>query len=860
MAIDKKVKNRTDVKKSQARKSAPKNNGHNSNSNKRKKKKKLGFKTLLKRTFFTIFFLILTAMVVGAGYIFAVIKSTPPLDLQAVLNLSQPTSLYDKDGVFMDNLHSEIDRTIVSYDQIPQYLKDGFVSIEDQRFQNHRGIDPIRIAGSIVTDINKLFKGQRSFHGGSTITQQLLKNTVLSDENSAIQRKIKEIWYALNLEKELSKDEILNQYLNTIPLGGTAYGVEAAANLYFGKSVSELNLIQCAYISGIAQAPTYYSAYNENNIKDPSPYITRTKSVLGKMYELNKITQTEYDQAIADINAGKLQFTSTKKSYTLEYEWYINPTISQVKKDLKEKYKYSDEEVSKLLANGGLKITTNMDRELQDYTQNLLDNYSSENVGYEETYYSGTNTPLFQASATVVDYKTGKVLAMIGGRGSHGANSTNRAYTTLRPVGSTTKPLTVYGPAINEKILTAGSTIDDSPLDDSTGKSLNGGSTWDLKNDDKTFAGNISLREGLRQSKNIVAVKVLNTIGLKTALSYGEKFGLVYNNVSKSGAAALALGQFNGDGDGGNTFIMSSAFGVFGNGGVYTEPRLYSKVVDASGNVLLDSEANIKTKQIFSEQTAWIMYDLLKGSRSYTAPSAQWGSIPVAGKTGTTTDSTDLWFTGLTPYLSGSVWFGYDTPKSMSPYANSNKAAALWAKIMAKAHEGMSYTDIEMPSGITSATICMDSGKLASELCYQDSRDNRVYDEYFIEGTEPTSYCDAHVSVTINSSNGRLANNYTPSFLRRNVVYVKKSHPNPITADYQYLLPEFAEDFYEESSYSEEEETPSEDSENTEENKEHNTTNNNNNAATDTTLPPAANGGTENNTQQPPSNNTRKNH
>ena len=373
MAIDKKVKNRTNVKKSQARKSAPQNNGHNSNSNKRKKKKKLGFKTLLKRTFFTIFFLILTAMVVGAGYIFAVIKSTPPLDLQAVLNLSQPTSLYDKDGVFMDNLHSEIDRTIVSYDQIPQYLKDGFVSIEDQRFQNHRGIDPIRIAGSIVTDINKLFKGQRSFHGGSTITQQLLKNTVLSDENSGIQRKIKEIWYALNLEKELSKDEILNQYLNTIPLGGTAYGVEAAANLYFGKSVSELNLIQCAYISGIAQAPTYYSAYNENNIKDPSPYITRTKSVLGKMYELNKITQTEYDQAIADINAGKLQFTSTKKSYTLEYEWYINPTISQVKKDLKEKYKYSDEEVSKLLANGGLKITTNMDRELQDYTQNLLD-------------------------------------------------------------------------------------------------------------------------------------------------------------------------------------------------------------------------------------------------------------------------------------------------------------------------------------------------------------------------------------------------------------------------------------------------------------------------------------------------------
>ncbi len=804
MAIDKNVKNRNNIRRSQARKPAPQSTGHKSSSHKKKKKKQSGFKKFFKRFIFTMIFLIFTAIVVGAGYIFAVIKSTPPLDLQAVLNLSQPTSIYDKDGVFMDNLHSEVDRTIVSYEQIPKYLKDGFVSIEDQRFESHRGIDPIRIGGSILTDINKLFKGQRSFHGGSTLTQQLLKNTVLSDENSAIQRKIKEIWYALNLEKELSKDEILNQYLNTIPLGGTAYGVEAAANLYFGKSVNELNLIECAYISGIAQAPTYYSAYNENNKKDPTPYLVRTKSVLSKMYELNKITKTEYDQAITDLNSGKLEFKSTKKSYTLEYEWYINPTVSQVKEDLKSKYKYTDEEVSRLLANGGLKITTNMDRSLQDYTQNLLDNYSARNVGLTETYFEGTKIPEFQASATIVDYKTGKVLAMVGGRGPHAANSTNRAYTTLKPIGSTTKPLTVYGPAINEKILTAASTIDDSPLDDSTSKSMNGGTVWNLQNDDHTFAGNVTLRDGLRQSKNIVAAKVLNTIGTKVSHSYGEKFGLVYNNSSKSQVATLALGQFDGNGDGGNTFITSSAFGVFGNEGIYTEPKLYCKVVDASGNVLLDSEANIKTKEIFSKQTAWLMYDLLKGSRSYTGPSAQWGSIPVAGKTGTTSDNKDFWFTGLTPYLSGSIWLGYDTPKSM-PHGNSDKAAALWGKIMAKAHKDLDYKEIEMPSGITSATVCMDSGKLASDLCYEDSR-GRVYDEYFIDGTEPSTYCDAHVSVTLNSSNNRLANSYTPSFLKITSVYVKKSHPNRVTKDYPYLLPSFAEDNYSESQFVEEDE------------------------------------------------------
>ena len=223
-------------------------------------------------------------------------------------------------------------------------------------------------------------------------------------------------------------------------------------------------------LAGVAQAPTYYSAYNENNKKDPSPYINRTKTVLGKMKELGKITVEEYNQAIADIDGGKLVFSSKKENYTLQYEWYINPAVSQVKEDLKTKYKYSDEEVAKLLANGGLKIYTNMNRELQDYTQTTLNNFSAENVGYEETYIQGTKTPEFQASATIVDYKTGKVIAMIGGRGEHGAQSANRAYTYLRPIGSTTKPLTVYGPAINEKILTAGSTIDDSPIPDSIGK------------------------------------------------------------------------------------------------------------------------------------------------------------------------------------------------------------------------------------------------------------------------------------------------------------------------------------------------------------------------------------------------------
>lgn len=743
----------------------PKKTTSKSTSKKKKKKRSLGFR-IFKGIFLTIFFLCLTVAVIGLGYFFAIIKSTPDLDVNAVKALSEPTSVYDDNGELMDNLISEVDRNVISYEEMPQNLKDAFTSIEDQRFYKHFGIDPIRIAGSLVTDVKKIFNGNTQFHGGSTITQQLLKNTILTNESSQLERKIKEMWLAIQLEKQLSKDEILCLYLNTIPMGGTAYGVDAAANLYFAKPASQLNLIECAYIAGITQAPTTYSAYTCSN---KETYINRTKTVLSKMLELGKISQEEYDQAITDIDNGGLVFSSTQKSYKLEYEWYINPTIAQVKEDLINKYKYTKEEVSKLLANGGLKIYTNMDRELQDYAQQVL-NETTVNNG--EELIPDSNTPAFQAACTIVDYHTGSVKVVVGGRGEHNAQSTNRAYSELRSIGSCTKPLTVYGPAINEKILTAASTIDDAPIPESEGLFDSDGTPYNPKNDDLAYSGNVTLRDGIMYSKNVVAVLVENKIGIDTGKTYGKEFGLKYND-DYTGIATLALGQFRNDPkkpDGGTPYVLASAFGVFGNKGIYTEPRLYSKVEDASGNVILDNE--ITTKEIFSKQTAYIMYDLLKGSRSYTGPSAQWGNMPTAGKTGTPTDFKDLWFSGLTPYYSGSVWLGYynSSVNLNSKYGlNSNSAAAVWGKIMEKAHEGLEVKDLDKPSGLTTATVCKDSGKLATSLCSSDARGNRVYTEMFIEGTEPTSYCDAHV-------------NYGGSIL------VKKHNPNPVTADYPYLV------------------------------------------------------------------------
>ncbi len=775
MATDKNIKNK--AKKSNGANS--RNTKGNVSKNKKKplKKKKNKFSRFIKGLFLTLFLLCIAIGVIGLGYVFAIIKNTPSINVQAVKNLSQATSIYDSDEVFMDNLHSEVERTVITSDQIPQSLKDAYISIEDQRFYTHNGIDIIRIGGSIITDIKKVFNGDTSsFHGGSTLTQQLLKNTILSDEDFVLERKIKEIWLALQLEEHMSKDEILTQYLNTIPLGGTAYGVEAASNLYFAKSAKDLTLIESAFIAGLTQAPSYYSPYMDRNKEDPSSYINRTKTVIDKMLELNKISKSEHDEAYALLDNNGLVFNKKVSTYNLDFEWYINPTVSKVKADLIKRYKYTDEEVSKLLANGGLKIYTNMDRDIQDYTQKVLNEIS---LGDGDPLIENSVTPKFQAAATIVDYHTGNVVAIVGGRGNHNANSTNRAYSEFRSIGSCTKPLTVYGPGINEGLITAGTTIDDAPIPEDIANQYIGadGKGYNPKNDDFSYAGNLPIREGLKYSKNVVAFLTEHKIGIDIGKAYGEKFGLVYNP-KDTGISTLALGQFghtDGYQDGGTPFILAQAFGVFGNGGLYTEPNLYSKVLDSNGKVLLSNEDPI-TKEIFSPQTAYIMYDLLKGSREFTGPSSMWGNMPVAGKTGTSTDSKDLWFSGLTPYYSGSVWLGYyNSTVNLSKYGlNSNTAAAAFGKIMAKVHEGLEVKDITMPSGIVKATICKDSGKLATDLCKNDSRGNRVYEELFEKGTEPTSYCDAHVQVHSDSET---------------TIYVKKRYVNSNTADYYYTLP-----------------------------------------------------------------------
>ncbi len=765
---------------------------HAESPNRRKPKKAKKHRV---RRFFTYLSLILLFCICGifvvfAGYAFAVIKSTPPLDVNAVLTLNQPSSLYDNNGDFMDNLHSTEERYVIESDEIPQSLKDAFISIEDERFMTHKGIDLKRIAGSALLDVKKIITKQKGLHGASTITQQLIKNTVLTNDVS-IERKIKEMYLALNLEQKLTKDQIITAYLNTIPMGGTAYGVEAAALLYFSKSASDLSLVECAYLAGITQAPSYYSAYNEHNTEDPAPYINRTIVVLDKMLEKGYISQEEHDTAVNDINNGNLVFKKSKIDYKLNYEWFIYPAISQVKKDLMDKYGYSEEEAANLIAHGGLQIYTTMDRHLQDFTQATLDDYNNLGITNPETY-NEDGVPLLQASATIVNYKTGAVVAMVGGRGNQQPQSTNRAYNALKPIGSSTKPLTVYGPGINEKIITAATPIDDAPFEDNK---LDNGNSYNPKNSPNVYNGLTTAREGVKYSKNVVSVKIADMIGLNTGISYGEKLGLKYNSASKSSIAAVALGEFNNDPndlDGGNTFILANAFGTFGNGGNYTKPILYTKVEDSNGRTILENN-NPSQTSVFSQEAAYIMYDILKGPITYNATGAKWGDMPVAGKTGTTTASNNLWFSGLTPYLSASVWIGYDIPSTL--YGSSSGCAVLWGKLMAEAHSYYKYsvTDIKKPEKVVSVSVCKDSGVLPSGICKNDPRGNRIYTEYFISGTEPTDTCEVHCTSEVNVLNGKTATSSTPSILKQSVVYIKKDNPNPVTLDYPYVYTSSAE-------------------------------------------------------------------
>lgn len=751
----------------------------------RKKKK---FKTW-KAVFLAFVLIMLVAAGACAGIALAFINTAPQVNVDNFTNLAQTTKIYDKDGKYIESLHGIENRTYVSLSKVKKYTQDAFIAIEDERFREHFGIDIKRIGGALWADI----KAGAPEQGASTLTQQLLKNTVLTPKKE-VKRKIQEMYLAVKLEEKLSKDQILEYYLNTIFLGGSANGIQAAAEYYFDKDVDQLSIAESALIAGITRWPSRYNPYS--NSDKPEIYKDRTKTVLAKMLEHEMINGQEYDKAVAEVDGmNETTFKKRKDNTTLKYQWFIEAAIDSVEKDLGVKYGFTKDEIQQKIFSGGLQVYTTLDTKIQEVVDRIGNDEKYYPTLHEEIRIWGKDNIIQpQIGIVINDYKTGEIRAILGGRGKQPLKSQNRAAdpTYARQPGSSMKPLAVYGPAFDMGYSPA-SVLDDTPFTPEM-KAATGG--WEPKNFDRKYSGFYTLRDAVKVSKNVVAAKLMLMIGTGNSIQYLKKFGLTtlvltgrYNDTGP----AISLGGLT---KGVIPLEMTAAYGVFGNDGVYTEPILYTKVLDSEGNVILEKKP--EKHQVISPQAAFMTVDVMRGVvNGGTGSKAHFGPMPAAGKTGTTNEQADAYFVGITPYYSGAIWMGHDKPSiGVVKGVNSNRSltsgetAEMWGDIMEELHQNLPVKNFDKPAGLVSVSVCKDSGKIATELCAQDQRGSRVVNDIFLEGKVPTEYCDVHVKAKVDTLNNRLANQYCPLELVKELVFIKRPYSvDSSVADSQYQLP-----------------------------------------------------------------------
>lgn len=660
-----------------------------SKQNKKKKKRKaLGIAVKVAVLLF-IAFVIFGAIWVAINIDFSFGDNLSTLNL----NLSSTVYYIDEDGdpKKFEQFEAAENRIWVSIDKIPQNLQDAFVAIEDQRFYKHHGVDLKRTAGAVL---NYVLKGDSSY-GGSTITQQLVKN-ITNDKERTKTRKIREMIRSLILESKISKEQILEMYMNTIYLSQGANGVESAANVYFSKDVSQLSLAESACIAGITQYPSLYDPLvnPENNQK-------KRNTVLAKMLELEYITQDEYDEAVNE----ELKFKTGEEKEKRIQSYFLDNLFEVLLDDLMEKG-YSEQFATNMIYNGGLKIYSTVDPDVQSAMEEVFESSST------FPKLSGSVQP--QSAMVVSDPATGQVKGIVGGRGQKEGNRVlNRATQTSRQPGSSIKPIGVYAPAIDLGIINLSTTVEDSPLEIGD---------WKPKNYDGSYHGWVTVRRAVAKSYNIPAVRVLEEVTVEksfrylkdklhmsTLVSSETKDGKTYTDKNLS---SLALGGLT---NGVTVMDMNAAYSTFANGGMYIEPTVYTKVYDADGRILLEKEP--EKSRAFSEETAYLTNLLLKEVvTGGTGSGAQISNIDTCGKTGTTDDDKDRWFIGYTPYYVGSVWFGYDIQKTIS-YGGTNPALTAWKNVMTKIHKSLDAKHFTQPDGVERMTVCSKTGKKPSSSC-----------------------------------------------------------------------------------------------------------------------------------------------
>ena len=655
-----------------------------------------------------------------------------------------------------ERLYGSENRVWVSFTEMPTYLYEAFISIEDERFWTHDGVDWKRTLGATYY----FFTGGDDY-GGSTITQQLIKN-ITGEKDVRIQRKLQEIMRALYLDKTKDKTEILELYLNTIYLSQGCYGVQAAANTYFGKDVSELTLVECAALASITQAPTKWDP-----IQNPENNEFRRKTVLDKMYELGKITYSEYIEAReADLQLVnyKGEASGDVSTDSEEYNtWYTDAVINSVVDRLMEEKGYPETLAYNMIYSGGLRIYTVMDPEIQAALDKV---YVPDSSVFQDKAFPGIVKP--ESSMVIIHPTTGDVLGIAGGRGEKQGNLIlNYATATTRSPGSSIKPISVYAPALEAGIINYGTVYDDVPVNfeiRSTG--------WP-KNAPARYDGLVNINYAIQVSKNTIAIRVLNDYGIDKSFEFmHDKLHMhslldkkVLSNgdlITDRGVAALAMGELN---YGITNLEITAAYTIFANNGIYNQPRLFTQVLDSDDNVVLDDGCD--SSVVISEQTSSIMTKMLKNVvDNGTARSVSLRSkINVAGKTGTTNSDHDRWFIGYTPYLLGGVWYGFAEPDSLSR-VSGNPAADIWDEVMTIAHEkyfneasqnGSAIKKFEEATGVIARTVCKDSGLLMTEACKADPRGGRAQTCYYAVGTAPTKFCKTHVLVEYDSKTKAVA-------------------------------------------------------------------------------------------------------
>ncbi len=661
------------------------------------------------------------------------------------------TEVYDINNKKIGELTGDESRKIITLSEMGEYLPNAFVAIEDERYYEHFGIDIKRTAGAIVTYI--LNGGQSSF-GGSTITQQLVKNMLEDNADSGIEgieRKIREWSRACQLEEMLSKSQILELYLNKIFMGSTVYGVESGSQYYFSKSAKDLSLAEAAFIAGINHSPNSYNPFEKDT--DNSEIIKeRTKTVLAKMQELQntdvpelqgltKITDEDYEKAFAEVDKG-LKFKKGEIGDNSNISFHTAAALDQVTNQYAKEKGINYDTARDLIRNSGYKLYTTQDSDIQKIMEEEYkkDKYIHDSL--EEGKHS-------QSAMTVIDYRKGYVVGCVGGLGEDSSPlGQNRAtQSDDLQVGSSMKPLAAIAPGLEEGVITAATMYDDS--DTSFGGEYYENSTG--------YQGIISVRGGITCSSNIVNMKILSNVGPYTAVGYLNEFGLT-NYDEQDASLSLTLG---GTLHGASPTQMAAAYGTLANGGVYVEPTFYLKLEDSNGETIL--EPTQETRRVVSEQTAYITTNILKSpvegfdGLHATATNCKVSGMETAAKTGTTSEFKDRWLCGMTPYYSAATWYGYDEPETIYETVDGydNPSSVIWDSVMNQIHEDLEPANFEVPDGIVYAKICGETGRVATKKCKD------TFTEIFASGTVPGE-CGGHEAVKICKETKLLATEYCP--------------------------------------------------------------------------------------------------